>query len=442
MSWQCLTGALVTGLVLAVAAQGRPNVVMIVADDQGWGDYSFMGHPHIRTPHLDKLASESLTFRHGYVPSSLCRPSLASMITGLYAHQHKITSNDPPLPKGKTGREASQDATFLAQRQEMIAFIDQVPTLPRLLGTKGYLSFQAGKWWEGHYRRGGFTHGMTHGDPKKGGRHGDEGLKIGREGLKPVFDFIDAATAQNKPFFLWYAPMMPHSPHNPPARLLDKYRNKTPSLHIARYWAMCEWFDETVGELLAHLDRKKLSGDTLVVYLCDNGWIQDPDSPNYAPRSKRSPYDGGLRTPILLRWPGKVRPRMADDRVLSIDLAPTILCAAGLNPAADMQGINLLDEKAVKGRRAIYGEVFEHNAVDIRKPAANLQYRWVIDGGWKLILPEPRNVPGGKLELFDLSHDPEEKQNLAEKHPAKVQALTRLLDAWWPVNTDPVKGAG
>jgi uncharacterized sulfatase len=404
---------------------------MIVADDQAWGDYSFMGHPHVRTPNIDKLASESLSFRRGYVPSSLCRASLATMITGLYPHQHKVTSNDPPLPKGKTGRAAATDPGYLAARQEMIAYIEKAQTLPKLLGEAGYLSFQAGKWWEGNACRcGGFTEGMTHGDPEKGGRHGDDGLKVGRQGLKPVLDFIDDAAAKKKPFYVWYAPMMPHSPHNPPERLLAKYREKTPSIHVARYWAMIDWFDETVGEMLGHLEKQKLAGETLVVYVCDNGWIQDPDSPQYAPRSKRSQYDGGVRTPILVRWPGKVKPRTAEELASSIDLAPTILTAAGLKPTAAMPGVNLLDADAVKARKAVFGAIFEHNAVDIHKPAANLQYRWVIEGDWKLIVPTAR-VPDGKVELFNLTRDPHEKENLAERHPDAVARLQKLLDGWW-----------
>src|SRR4051794_13741172 len=167
-----------------------PNVVLIIADDIGWTDYGFMGHPHIKTPRLDRLASQSLTFRRGYVTSSLCSPSLASILTGRYPHQHKITSNDPPLPPGVDPRSAAGNPAFLAQRQEMIQYFDDMPTLPRLLAPKGYLSFEAGKWWGGSYRRGGFTHGMTHGDPDRGGRHGDAGLAIGRQGMKPVLLFI------------------------------------------------------------------------------------------------------------------------------------------------------------------------------------------------------------------------------------------------------------
>lgn len=416
----------VSGSLLAAP----PNVVMIIADDQAWTDYSFMGHPHIKTPNIDKLAGESLTFKRGYVPSSLCRPSLATMITGLYPHQHKITSNDPPLPKGKTGGQANRDPEFLKLRQEMIAYIDKVPTLPKVLGEKGYLSHQSGKWWEGDHCRC-FTHGMTHGDPKRGGRHGDDGLKIGRQGLTEIFDFITLAQKEKKPFYVWYAPFMPHSPHTPPARFLEKYKGKTDSLHVAKYWAMCEWFDETVGELLGHLDKQGLRENTIVVYVCDNGWIQNPNSPAYAPKSKRSQYDGGVRTPIMVRWPGKVKPALPDDLASSIDLAPTIIKACGLSPTDQMQGINLLDESARKKRDAIFGEIFEHNAVDIHKPVTSLQYRWMIEGTWKLILPAKQNVPMGVIELYDLANDPHETENLASKHPDRVERMTKRIDGWW-----------
>ena len=414
------------------AAAAPPNVVMIVGDDQGWTDYGFMGHEHVKTPHLDKLARESLLFKRGYVPSSLCRASLATMITGLYPHQHMITSNDPPLPKGLTAAQANKDAGYLKLREQMVATFEQSPDLPKVLAKEGYVSLQVGKWWEGNACRcGGFTEGMTHGDPAKGGRHGDEGLKIGRQGLQPVFDFLDKAKADKKPFFVWYAPMMPHQPHNPPARLFDKYKDKTKSEFVAKYWAMCEWFDETVGDVLAKLEKNGQAENTIVIYLHDNGWIQEENAANFAPKSKRSQYDGGLRTPILIKWPGHVKAAESDRLASSIDLAPTILAAVGAKPTKDMQGIDLLDARRVATRDAVFGEVFEHNAIDITKPAANLDYRWVIDGHWKLIVPHEANIKGAKPELYDLAKDPTEKTNLAEKQPEKVTELTKKLDAWW-----------
>lgn len=426
-----LLAALLVALAAGPAA-AAPNVVLIVGDDQGWRDYGFMGHAHIRTPHLDRLATESLRFDRGYVPTSLCRASLATMITGLYPHQHLMTSNDPPLPPGLTGAAANRDAGFLAQRAEMVRLFERSPTLPRLLGPSGFVSLQTGKWWEGNACRcGGFTEGMTHGDPDKGGRHGDVGLTIGRQGLAPVKEFLAAAKKDAKPFFVWYAPMMPHSPHNPPEKLLAKYKDKTPSLHVARYWAMCEWFDETVGELLAELEATGQAANTLVVYLHDNGWLQDADSPNFLPRSKRSPYDGGLRTPVLVRWPGRVRPGRSDTPVSSIDLAPTVLHAAGVRVPAGMPGVNLLDAVALAARPALFGAIFEHNAVDIRRPAANLQYRWVLAGGWKLIRPRLAAVPAGRVELFNVAGDPDERDDRAAAEPARVAELTKLLDGWW-----------
>jgi arylsulfatase A-like enzyme len=409
-----------------------PNVVMIIGDDQAWSDYGFMGHPHIQTPHLDKLAAESLVFKRGYVPSSLCRASLATMITGLYPHQHNVTSNDPSLPPGQTMGQAMKDPTFLAQRKAMAEYIEKAQTLPRLLAERGYVSHQSGKWWEENACRcGGFTEGMTHGDTAKGGRHGDVGLEIGRKGLQPVTDFIDRAKADNKPFYVWYAPMMPHTPHNPPERLFEKYKDQTPSPFVAKYWAMCEWFDETVGELLGHLEKSGLAENTLVIYLHDNGWIQDLDRNGFAPKSKRSPYDGGLRTPILIRWPGKVPPGESAALAHSIDLVPTILHAAGVKPPADLPGLNLLDTEAVAGRDAVFGATFTHNAIDIHRPAANLEYRWVVAGNWKLLVPHAANVPNGAVELYDLAADPTEETNLAARHPQQVEALRKRLDAWW-----------
>jgi len=410
-----------------------PNIVFIISDDQTWTDYSFMSHKVIQTPHIDRLATQSLTYTHGYVPSSLCCPSLATMITGLYPHQSKITGNEPPIPpQGKRSPE------YTKRFQEQVSLIDKVPTLPRILKEKGYVSHQSGKWWQGNYKRGGFTHGMTHGDPKRRGRHGDEGLKIGREGLKPIYDFIEEAG--DKPFFIWYAPFLPHTPHNPPKRLFDKYAAKVDSPHIARYYAMVEWFDETVGELVGHIDKKGLGKDTIIIYVTDNGWIQNPKGRGYDLKSKRSQYDGGTRTPIMVRWPGKVKPETSTTPVSSIDMVPTALKAVGLKPTKDMRGLDLLDEKAIKARKFLYGEIFLHNAVDTHNPAKNLTFRWGIQDGWKLILPHKENVKtrtgkgargNGAIELYHLAKDPLETKNLAGVNTKKVAELRELIDGAW-----------
>lgn len=425
-STAAMTTRIAAGILFAMLLTGggaaAQNVVLIVSDDQAWTDYSFLGHAHIETPNLDRLARQSLTFTRGYVPESLCRPSLASIVTGLYPHQHGIVGNDPPLPAGAPKSD----------RNLYLQHIDRVKTLPGLLRDAGYLCFQSGKWWEGPFSRGGFTHGMTHGDVERGGRHGDEGLKIGRQGLAPIQEFLETAQAESKPFFIWYAPMLPHTPHNPPQRLLDKYRDKTPHLPVAKYWAMCEWFDETVGELLGELEKRGLSDNTLVAYVTDNGWINRPDQSAYAERSKRSQYDGGLRTPIMIRTPGRA-PRMESERLASsIDLAPTILAWCKLPKPEAMPGINLLDDQAVAARDAVFGGIFEHDIVHMTRPVDSLRYRWVVAGNWKLIAPNLSRLPDAPTELYDIVADPHERRNLAQSHPAVVADLERRLDAWWP----------
>ncbi|QDV42358.1 Arylsulfatase [Stieleria neptunia] len=414
-----------------------PNVVLILSDDQGYTDYGFMGHGKIETPNLDKLARESALFRRGYVPTALCRPSLMTLVSGLYSHQNKTTGNDPArTPQNKAHAEnTGKDARAL-----LLEHIDRTGALPQWLAEKGYVSFQSGKWWEGSFRRGGFTEGMTKGYPNPGGRHGDAGLKIGRETMAPVTDFIDRSVEADKPFFVWYAPVMPHTPHNPPARLLDKYIKKGVQERIAKYYAMCEWFDETCGSLLDHIDSSGIAEETLVIYVTDNGWIQT-EAGRYGPRSKRSPYELGTRTPIMFRWPGKIRPADRPELCSSIDFVPTVLAAAGATGPHDFPGLNLLPQltsgQAIE-RDTLYGEAFAHDIADIENPQASLLYRWVIKGHDKLLLTYD-GAPGymryppqdAAPQLYDLKDDPGENKNLAKTNPKKVRELSALLDAWY-----------
>ncbi len=409
-----------------------PNIVLIISDDQFWHDYGFTGHPVIETPNLDKLASESMVYTRGYVTAPLCGPSLASVITGLYPHQHGYTSNDPPCDN-ESSRYYPPEWTEERRRmrKQMISnVVDRFPTVPEKLGKLNYMSLQTGKWWLGSYRRGGFTQGMTHGDMDRGARHGDEGLDIGRKTMKPIYNFVEQAG--NQPFFIWYAPFLPHRPHNPPGRLLNKYRKKTNSLHIAKYRANCEWFDETCGTLLNHLDQKGLTDNTMILYVCDNGWIQNPDSHDFAERSKRTPYEGGVRTPIMVKWPGHTTPVLDQTTLVSsIDLAPTILKACGLDKTDRMQGADLLDKKALEKRQAVFGAAYTHDAVDIDNPLSSLKYTWAIEGEWKLIMPSGRNDTGSEPELYHVMEDPEETRNLAGSKPEKVKHMKELIRGWW-----------
>jgi uncharacterized sulfatase len=419
----CLAAFVLGG---STAAAERPNIVLIISDDHAWTDYGFMKHPLAKTPNIDRLASEGLCYPRGYVPTSVCCPSLATIITGKMPHVHKISGNDPAAPAGMPRGKFYQSPAFKEGREVMNANLAKHPLLPKVLGEKGYLSLQTGKWWQGHFRNGGFTHGMT-----QGGRHGDDGLSIGRKDMKPISDFIDEAGKEGKPFFVWYAPLLPHDPHTPPERLLAKYRDKVPSIHVARYLAMVEWFDESVGELMKMLDDRGLAKNTLIAYVADNGWIQNPDTPRFAPRSKLSQYDGGLRSPILLRQPGTIEARRDETPVSSSDLFPTILRAAGIEPAKDLPGVDLTSKEAVAGRKEVFGSIYTHDLMDLNDPAKSLRWRWMVKDGWKIIVPHALNEPDAEVELYQIATDEHEKTNLAGKEAERVKAMTAVLDAWW-----------
>jgi len=425
----------------AIAAD-KPNIVLILSDDQAWGDYGFMGHPDIKTPHLDALAERSLLFERGYVTSPLCRPSLASMATGLYPFQHGVTGNDVDGNKNRAELSAEVTARF-----------HKHPSMIKTLVANGYLAHQSGKWWEGSYADGGFTHGMTHGDPKRGGRHGDAGLKIGRTGLMPIADFMDHAIKEDKPFFVWYAPFLPHTPHNPPQRLLDKYTKEGRAQDVAKYYAMCDWFDETCGELVKLVDDRGLRENTVFIYICDNGWAArstNADDPiqklwgGFAMRSKGSPFDNGIRTPIMVSWPGKIEPSKDKNLASAIDLFPTACAVAGIEPPKGLPGINLLDPAARTYRKTIFGVT---NAIHNMTPGTtdgDLQYLWAVGQDYKLIVryagenktkyANLHNWDKVSLRLYDIVDDPDENFNLAKTHPLIAKRLLAEIEAWHPVD--------
>lgn len=433
-------------LCVGVHADERPNIVFILSDDQGWSDYGFMGHEVIKTPHLDKLAERSLVFERGYVASPLCRPSLATMATGRYPFEHGITGNDVDGGNQRAKLDVPMREAF-----------HKFPSFIKLLTANGYLAHQSGKWWEGSWQEGGFTAGMTHADPKRGGRHGDAGLTIGREGMKEVTDFIDDALKQEKPFLVWYAPFLPHTPHNPPERLLKKYATEGRAMDVAKYYAMCEWFDETCGELTGHLEKRGITDNTLILYFCDNGWAaastrkDDPDQKTwtqYALRSKGSPFEMGIRTPVMLSWPGRLKAERSPDLAHAIDLLPTIAAAAGLEAPDGLPGLNLLDEAQRGKREAVFGVTHSIHNMTPGRPDQTLQYLWCVEKDWKLLV----RYPGTDTTTYRLTHawddetpirlhhlaeDPHEKVNLADKHPEIVGRLKARIDAWHQPAIEP-----
>ncbi|WP_442510175.1 sulfatase-like hydrolase/transferase [Novipirellula sp. SH528] len=440
-----------------LSAAERPNVVMILADDQSYRDFGFMGNAIVHTPHLDRLAASSARYVNGYVPMSVCRPSLATLLTGLYPHQHGIHFNHPP--PGLRAMQAMSAAEYHATRATSDYLIQQVPTLPRILSQHGYACLQTGKHWEGDYRTAGFTDGMTLGRPadrlgpitgtreQSGGEwvahgNGDAGLIIGRETMQPIYDFVDEH-AGRQPFFVWYAPFLPHSPYDAPDRFRRLYDGKDVAEHLLPYYAEIARFDETIGALLDHLRKKDLLSNTLVVFASDNGLRPHRQRHEQQDaRSKLSQYEDGLRTPILIRWDGHVPPSEYQPLVRTVDLVPTVLSAVGLSAEVTprMRGLDLMPT-AIAGKsppeRPAFGAIYPNDAVAFGQPSRHVRGRWVREGDFKLVVPGPA-TPALPRALFNLASDPEERSNLAAD-PAqadRITALNILLDQWWSATDD------
>lgn len=452
-----------------LSAAPRPNIVYIISDDQAWSDFGFMGNRRVHTPHLDALAKKSALFVNGYVPSSVCRPSLATLLTGLSPHQHGIHFNHGPPGNAGYNRMKSRERYETTRRREF-ELIRKVNTLPAMLREQGYRSLQTGKFWEGHWRNGGFTEGMTtftappptqtFGGARRlaDGRrvahgNGDAGLQIGRRTMKPLFEFIDDCDERDTPWMVWYAPYLPHQPHDSPKTFYDLARGR-PNVeeHELPYFASIAQFDHTVGQLVKHVEQKGLAARTIFVFVCDNGWRPSRNRQKgrteefaHTKRSKRAPFDDGLRTPILIRWDGVVTPHTNRGLVHSIDLMPTLLTAAGVTARETKKfpGINLLPvaegKSTIAADRAIFGEVSPGDASHLGHPERDIAYRWVRQGRLKLIVPtrHTNEKPwGGYLDstaLFDVVADPSEQHNLAKirTQQQNIARLRRLLDNWW-----------
>ncbi|MBK1826578.1 sulfatase family protein [Haloferula rosea] len=475
-------------------AADRPNIIFIISDDQAWWDYSFMYRNDVEgpaldasvpkdfviqqvaeTPEIDALADEGLLFTHGYtVP--LCRPSLHSMITGTFPHQNLVSGNDL-IGKG--------DDEAVDQRIQFNQSIART-----LVERLGYRAYQTGKWWGGHYSLGGFTEGDTQdsfstsvrppqytgsrpgyvGGANGGGRHGDWGLMIGRvdyvndipnppaageteinyaNTVVPLTDFIDDCVAEDDPFFIWYAPFLPHNPFDPPEYLRAKYDalvDDSPHEDLdwtAKYYACVERFDGGVGAILDHLDSAGIADNTMIIFICDNGWITRKDTGGRTGQAKRNPADAGSRTPIIVRWPDKIKPggpiepQLITQPVSVIDMVTTALAAVDLPPSPEQRGINLMDLDAVNARDAVYCDVYAHDMAHDEgtpvNPEGTIVARFVVKDGWKLL-----SYPDGSEELYQLYNtatgdpvDPFETNDLSGSNPAKASELLNLIEAWY-----------
>jgi arylsulfatase A-like enzyme len=393
-------------------ASEPPNIVLIISDDQGYKDFGFMGSEIAHTPNLDRLAEQGTFFPFGYATASLCRPSLRSLLTGLqpiqfdYREQQLVRKGIPASPRSP--------------------LIEHFHTLPAILAQRGYASFQSGKFPEGSYRNGGFTQGMVE-KPGKAGRK--QGIRIGRETMEPLFSFIDEHGRQ--PFFIWFAPQMPHLPHNAPKQFTAPYDSLDLPWFAPGYYASITWFDSVVGRLVDHLEKRGLRRRTLIVFVTDNGWQAPGPGVDYdytlgGSKGKESLYELGFRTPVIFNWPGGIPAgKVNDDLVSLVDLFPTLLDYAGAPQVANRPGVDLrpiLDGEPGSTRSALIGTAAALRSQRKGEPPGGSflrtrrwHYLWYNDG---------------REALFDLTVDPEEEHDVAATHADVVQESRQRILEW------------
>jgi arylsulfatase A-like enzyme len=404
---------------MAAEVSRPPNIVFILADDLGITDLRCYGRKDHLTPNLDRLARQGVRFTSAYAAQSVCSPTRAAIMTGKAPARLHLTDWLP-------GR-ANTPAQMLLQ-----AVIEQqLPagekTIADRLKAAGYTSAAIGKWHLGGKSSLPTDRGF---DVYHPGRAQTE--PSASEGGKGEYDltaraekFLDAS--KDRPFFLYLAHNNPHIPLAARPELIEKYKDSFNPI----YAAMIETLDDCVGRVLAKLDALGLAENTLVIFTSDNGGLHVLESPR-TPSTHNTPfragkgfcYEGGIRVPLLVRWPGKIKAgQVIDTPVISTDWAPTLLAAAGVTAAEKMDGVSLLDlltqGKPLPPRPLSWHQ--PHYTNQGNQPSGAIR-----EGNWKLI----ENYEDGRCELFNLTEDVGEKTDLAEGEPARVADLRGKLEKW------------
>ena len=414
-----LLGALLA-LVPAGAQETPPNFVILFADDLGINDLGCFGRKDQRTPNLDRLAAEGARFTQAYAAASVCSPSRAALMTGQSPARLKITT----FLSGRTDR-ASHRVLAAPINLHLPAGI---PTIAELLKPKGYASAAIGKW-----HLGGKGHQPTdHGFDEFFAGKANPGAEspLGGKGELGQADQAVKFIQKNKakPFFLYLAFDNPHIPLAAPAKAIAA---NAQSFHPT-YAAIIESLDAAVGRVLKALEDNGVAKNTMVIFASDNGGVhiselkESPATYNAPSRAgKGFVYEGGLRTPLIIRYPGRIASRVVGEPVVLGDLCPTI-CAIAKVPAPktlDFQDISplLFDSKRADTKpRALFWHQ-PHYMNQGGKPAGVVR-----EGDWKLI----EQYEDGSLELFNLAKDPSETTDLSAAEPARVAALRGKLEAW------------
>ena len=410
----------------------RPNVVLILADDMALGDFASRNKGLSKTPHLDRLAEESVWFSQAYSASCVCAPARAALLTGRYPHRTGVvTLNMNRYP----------DLTRLKHEETTIA---------EVLQARGYVTGLIGKW---HCGTGDGFGPLNHGFDEFEGFSGSQELSYFRYSLtvnrqsvnvsdKYLTDDLSERAIEfvrrhrDNPFFLHLAHYAPHRPLEAPAEAVASYRTKGLDESTATIYAMIEIMDRGIGRLLDELDRLKLSEQTIVIFASDNG----PD-PLTGTRfngqlrgSKYEIYEGGIRVPLMVRWPGRLRHRKVDEVVHFVDVFPTILelCEIEHQPKLPLDGQSVVWMLAGKSQEQ--SPPFRYWQWNRGEP--NYTHNAAIrDGDWKLVRPYVTRRANPKDSqrdpaLYHLAKDPAEQNDLARHDPERTVRMNRLLTTW------------
>lgn len=446
---------------LALHATDRPNIVFILADDLSWSDLACYGHPYHETPNLDRLAEQGMRFTQAYAPAPICSASRAAILTGKTPARLGFEF----VTKDKAGTQSIKDTLLKAPPFNLNLPLEEV-TMAEVLAPAGYATGFFGKWHVSQHHEGYLGWSPTHGPLQQGFAEGDsdfgshpyayradKGLKDRevRDGTFPGDSLTERAIGflRSHPsdrFFLYLSQYYVHDPiHSRCGWLIEKYRAKFPegSPPIrADYAAMVETLDHHVGRVLDELDALGLTEDTLVVFMSDNGG--HPDYTTNAPLrgSKWNLYEGGIRIPFIVRWPGRVKPGLVSDTVVhGCDLFPTFCEVAGATPPeAERDGVSLmpaLESPDVELSRALplvwhfpyyhpekeFHEKRHEIGVGDFETSQTRPHSAIRVGDEKLILFGEDD----RFELHRLSDDLSEQEEVSKREPELAERLKSQL---------------
>lgn len=418
-----------------VSATGRkPNFVFILMDDMGWADLNCYGSKYHETPNIDKLASQGMRFTNAYAACPVCSPTRASIMTGKYPARLHLTDWIP-------GHSAQNPKLKVPEFHQELP-LDEV-TIAEALKANGYATGIVGKW---HLGKEPFYPEKQGFDVNFGGTHRGstgshfypykiENITTGKDGEYLDDRLTDEAMKfleqnKDKPFFLYMPHYAVHTPLQAPEDLVTKYAAKAGSEKAQsdpRYAAMVENADMNIGRLMKKLDELKLTENTVVVFMSDNGGLASVTSNAPLRGGKCMLYEGGIREPMFVRWPGVVKPGTTCDGVVtSTDFFPTMLEIAGIKKGSEhaKDGISfvpLLKQKGTIKRDDIYWHYPHYH------PAGAFPGGAIRSGDWKLI---EYFEDGGRVELYKLKDDIGETHDLAKEMPEKAKELRKKLAAW------------